>query len=274
MTTFWKQLILIVVSCVLLLATFFLGLHIFFAWNNNQGSYAMNTTTNGEMCNIAVIPIKGDIVPIPNAEDDTTITTNADDTLAMIRSAEADPNIKGILVPIDSGGGTSVASEIIANALKISKLPSVALIREMGASGAYLIATGARTIIASAFSDVGSIGITMSYIENVGANKKEGFDFVPLASAQFKDYMNPDKPLTTEERLLLERDLNIWHKHFVKEVAENRNLPLEDIAKLADGSSMPGELALQNKLIDAIGDQETAREWFEKELGEGIIFCE
>ena len=63
----------------------------------------------------------------------------------------------------------------------------------------------------------------------------------------------------------------------MKEVSENRNLPIEDVAKLADGSSMPGELALKNKLIDAIGDQETARAWFAGEFGvssEEIIFCE
>jgi protease-4 len=107
--------------------------------------------------------------------------------------------------------------------------------------------------------------------------QKEGLRFVSLSSGKYKDYGNPDKPLTAEERALLERDLKIYHDQFIKEVSENRNLPIEDVAKLADGSSMPGELALHNKLIDALGDQETARAWFAEQLGisnEEVIFCE
>ena len=76
---------------------------------------------------------------------------------------------------------------------------------------------------------------------------------------------------------MLERDLKIYHEQFVKEVAENRNLPIEQIAKLADGSSMPGSLALENKLVDALGDQETARVWLAEQLKikpEEVMFCE
>ena len=119
--------------------------------------------------------------------------------------------------------------------------------------------------------------MTMSYVENSAKNAKDGLRYVPLASAQFKDYGDPDKPLTYAERILIERDLKMAHEQFVKEVAENRNLPIEQVAKLADGSSMPGSLALKNKLIDTLGDQETARAWFAERLGmktEEVIFCE
>jgi len=197
--------------------------------------------------------------------------------LSALRSAEYDPNILGILARIDSSGGSPVASEIITNGFKNSFLPVVALIREIGTSGAYMLATGAKTIIASPFSDVGGIGITMSYLENTAKNIQEGLQYISLASGKFKDYRNPDKPLTPAERDLMERDLKIWHEHFVKIVVENRNLPIEEVAKLADGSSMPGSLALENKLIDALGDQETARAWFAEQLEispEEVIFCE
>ena len=89
----------------------------------------------------------------------------------------------------------------------------------------------------------------MSYVENSAKNAKDGLRYVPLASAQFKDYGDPDKSLTYVERILIERDLKMAHEQFVKEVAENRNLSVEQVAKLADGSSMPGSLALKNKLI-------------------------
>jgi len=225
------------------------------------------------------VPIVGDITTLPptTEEGSGATETNIDDVVTRIRQAESESAIKGMLVRIDSGGGYPVASEIVANTLKKSSLPSVGLIREMGASGAYLIATGADVIIASPFSDIGSIGVTMSYIGNWKQNADNGLDYVSLKSAEFKDYTNPDKPLTEAERKLIERDLKIYHEQFVKEVSENRNMPIEEVAKLADGSSMAGVLALEARLIDSLGDQETAREWLAKELkmsAEEVVFCE
>ena len=281
MRTIKQELFLILAWAITALVVFFIGLWGYGAWHDEWSGYNASWEVSDGVCNIAVASVNGDITTMGGAattegEEDSLIT-NADDVLALLRSAEADPNILGVIVNIDSLGGAPVASELIANALKNLSLPTVALIREFGTSGGYLAATGADTIIASPFSDVGSIGVTLSYLENWEKNAKEGLRFVSLSSGKYKDYGNPDKPLTAEERALLERDLKIYHDQFVKEVAENRNLPIEDVAKLADGSSMPGELALQNKLIDALGDQETARAWFAGELGlsDGeIIFCE
>ncbi len=263
------------------IVVFGVGLRIYGSWHDEWSGYNASTMISDGYCNIAVIPITGDIVPYAGAYLDENgnepTSVNPDDTLATLRWAENDSNVLGVLARIDSGGGSPVASEIIANGFKNSPLPVVALIREIGTSGAYLLATGAKTIIASPFSDVGSIGVTMSYLENSAQNIREGLEYVSLASAQFKDYGSPDKPLTAIERNLIERDLKIWHDQFVKEVAENRNMPLEQVAKLADGSSMAGTLALENNLIDTLGDQETAREWFAEYLEitpEEIIFCE
>ena len=263
------------------IVVFGVGLRIYGSWHDEWRGYNASTMISDGYCNIAVIPIAGDIIPYAGAYLDENgnepTSVNPDDTLATLRWAENDSNVLGVLARIDSGGGSPVASEIIANGFKNSPLPVVALIREIGTSGAYLLATGAKTIIASPFSDVGSIGVTMSYLENSAQNIREGLEYVSLASAQFKDYGSPDKPLTAIERNLIERDLKIWHDQFVKEVAENRNMPLEQVAKLADGSSMAGTLALENNLIDTLGDQETAREWFAEYLEitpEEIIFCE
>lgn len=280
-----KQKLIMIVSCALVIIVFFaVGLQIYGSWYDKWSGYNVSTMISDGSCNIAVIPITGDIIPYAGANKDGTTydtdlppTVNPDDTLATLRLAENDPNVLGVLVRIDSGGGTPVASEVITNGFKNSSLPVVALIREIGTSGAYMIATGAEKIIASPLSDIGSIGITMSYLENTAQNTNAGLQYVSLTSAKFKDYGNPDKPLTSDERNLLERDLKIWHEHFVKIVAENRNLPIEQVAKLADGSSMPGSLALENKLIDSIGDQETARVWFAEQLEispEEVVFCE
>jgi protease-4 len=199
------------------------------------------------------------------------------DTMSLLSQAEYDPYIAGILAFVDSPGGEPVTSELIANGLKSSSMPVAAFIGEVGASGGYLVATGADTIIASPFSDIGSIGVTMSYLDYTQQNKTDGVEFVSLSSAKFKDSGTPDKPLTPEERALFERDLKIYHDEFVKQVADNRGMSIEDVMTLADGSTMPGSLALEAGLIDSLGGREDVREWFAQELGlasEEVVFCQ
>lgn len=281
MITFLKKFSFLIITALVVIFSFYISLWIWGSWHDEWSGYNASIAVSDGFCNIAIIPIVGNVIPYAGADEDGSgnmpPSTNPEDTLVALRVAEADPNIRGVLVRIDSLGGSPVAAEVIANGLKHASLPLAALIREAGASAAYLAATGAKTIIASPFSDIGSIGVTMSYIDNSAKNTKEGLQYVPLTSAKFKDYGDPDKPLTADERTLLERDLKIYHEQFVKEVAENRNLPIEQVVKLADGSSMPGALALENKLIDALGDKETARAWFAEQLKlplEEVMFCE
>lgn len=268
-----KRLLLAAILSLLGLGVFAAGLFVFGAWHDEWSGHNADIAYSNEWCNVAVIPIAGEIVPYGAIEGEV----NADDVVASLRMAEAHADVKAILLRIDSGGGSPVASETIADAIKSSSLPIVALIREIGTSGAYLVASAADTIFASEYSDVGSIGVTMSYLENVTQNEQNGLDFVSLSSARFKDYGNPNSTLTKEERTLIERDLAIYHDVFVKEVAENRNLPLEDVKRIADGSSMPGALALENKLVDFLGGQGDTRAWFAEQLGiasEDVVFCE
>lgn len=277
MKLFFRDSLRIILVSLLAVFTFTVCLYIWGIWNDEWSGYNASISISDGYCNIAVLPVVGDITTFSSNEEsegESYPYTNADEAVTYLRQVENDPNIKGVLIRIDSLGGYPAASEVIANAIKNSSLPSVALIREAGTSGGYLVATGADTIIASPFSDVGGIGVTMSYVENWKQNETDGLGYVSLASAKYKDYLDPNKPLTSEERSLVERDLKVWHDQFVKEVSENRDLPLEDVAKLADGSSMPGQLALDNKLIDWLGDQETAREWFTQQLDVPIGFCE
>ena len=265
------------------LLTFWAGLWLWGDWNDEWSGFNSQFYASDGYCNIAIVPITGDITTLPYPDDPLAESTSqyptafVDDVLFQLRVAEYDPYIEGILVRIDSYGGAPVASEILADAFKASPLPVAALIREVGTSGAYLAATGADTIFASPMSDVGGIGVTMSYVDNVAKNAREGLGYVQLSSAPFKDYGDPNKPLTSAERALFERDLKIYHDDFVRQVAENRNMPVEDVAKLADGSSAPGALALENGLIDALGNQASTRAWFATELGlsaADIEFCD
>jgi len=115
-------------------------------------------------------------------------------------------------------------------------------------------------------SDIGGIGITMSYLDYSQKNRQEGIIYQQLSSAKFKDTGDPDKELTTEEKELFMRDIKILHEAFVKRVAENRGLDIEKVEKLADGSTMLGKAAKENGLIDEIGNMYNVKEWIKNEL--------
>ena len=230
-------------------------------------------TPKGFGCNIMTIDINGGITTIAEGYSDIS----ADGVVDLLKDTDDNDNMKGVLIRIDSPGGTPVGSQIVMDAVKRMQKPAVALIREYGTSGAYLVASAADTIIASPMSDVGSIGVTISYLENVEENTKNGLKFVELVAGRFKNAGNPDKKLTNEERTLFQRDLNILYQKFIELISENRNMPIEKVRQLADGSTLPGILAIKQGLIDQLGDQETAREWFAKQLDEDIDkieFCD
>jgi protease-4 len=188
------------------LAVFYTGLTIWGNWHDEWSGYNASAYISDGYCNIAVVPILGDITSYGEYADengDSYTSTTMGDTMSLLSQAEYDPYIAGILAFVDSPGGEPVASEMIANGLKSSSMPVAAIIGEVGASGGYLVATGADTIIASPFSDVGSIGVTMSYLDYTQQNRAEGIEFVSLSSAKFKDYGSQDKIMTAEERSLL-----------------------------------------------------------------------
>ncbi|QQR65083.1 signal peptide peptidase SppA [Candidatus Kaiserbacteria bacterium] len=274
----------VVLVAILIPTIFYVSLLLWGDWHDEWSGYNAGWYISDGQCNIAVIPIDGEITTFPyelggeEEGDPPSLSTSMTDTLSLLNTAENyDPNIQGILMLIDSGGGSPSASKMIADELKGSTLPVAAFILDYAASGGYYVATGADTIIANPFSDVGSIGITMSYLDYSKQNAEQGLEYVSLSSGKFKDSGTPDRALTAEERALFERDLKIYHDTFVKEVAQNRNLPVEDVAKLADGSTLPAPLALEAKLIDQIGGKEDARAWFAEQLGmnvEDVVLCQ
>lgn len=198
---------------------------------------------------------------------------SSEDIVFAIQKADEDDEIKAIILEVDSAGGFAVSGEEVAEALKKAKKPTVTWIRGRGLSAAYWSATGADTIFASTVSDVGSIGVTLSYLDNYKKNLKDGLTFNSLSTGKFKDTGNPDKPLTTEEKKLIMRDLNIANEHFIKSVAANRKLDIEKVRKLADGSSMPGEMALKNGLIDKIGGIYEIKDYLKEKIGEEMEVC-
>jgi protease-4 len=153
----------------------------------------------------------------------------------------------------------------------------VGLIGDVGASGGYMVGAATDYLLASAMSDVGSIGVNMSYVEQSQKNEEEGLTYVQLTTGKFKDAGSPDRPITDEERELFQRDLDIVHNAFIDLVAKYRSLERDKVVSLADGSTMTGSRALENGLINQIGGRAEAKSVLATILElpeEDIVFCE
>ena len=254
-----------------ILTLFLLGVIILFF------SFGYTAVSDGE-CNIAVMPIEGVIMPWGTGAlypEFAVTPKDVRDFLSMV--AEDDLFIEGVLFEVNSPGGTPVAAEDIAKQISALELPNVALIGDIGASGGYMIASAADRIYASTMSDVGSIGVTMSYVEESEKNKKEGLTYVPLTTGQFKDAGDPNKPLSAEDRTYFQGQLDTIKNEFVKLVSRNRNLSEEEVNKLADGSTVIGQKAVDAKLIDEIGNRDSVKAYFAEKLSKDVSdikFCE
>lgn len=236
-----------------------------------SGSYEEEELYSGD-CNVSGILLRGDLVTYLD-ESSEFMQTASEDIVYYIEDAEKNDQIKAIIIEIDSSGGRPVADKEVADTLKMATKPTVALIRGVGFSSAYYAATGADIIFASEDSDVGSIGVTYSYLDYAKQNQSEGITFNQVSSGKFKDLMNPDKSLTQEERNLLMRDVEILTENFIKAVAENRNLDIDKVRGLADGSSMLGQMALENGLVDRIGGHYEVKDYLKELIGEDVEIC-
>lgn len=238
--------------------------------------YDVESGISDGSCNIAVLPIEGAILPFHGLGDfDLVITPETIESYMDL--IEDETKIEAVLVEINSPGGTPVASARIAERLKSSTLPVVGLVGDMAASGGYMVASAADYLIASPMSDVGSIGVTMSYLEESEKNKEDGLTYVQLTTGKFKDAGTPNRAITEEERKMFMADLQIIHDEFVRIVAVNRNLEISAVEALADGSSMPGLRAVEAGLVDSLGSRKDARTVLASILDKDeadIVFCE
>jgi len=259
--------VLVVIILGLIALTIFIGGNIWLLWYQNQQPAS---------CNIAVAQLYGTLAYYSNEggnASDTVDQTASEDIRHEIEVADTNPNIKAILLQVDSGGGDPVAAEDVSTALRNATKPTVAFIADQGDSGAYWAATGAQIIFASANSSLGDIGVTQSYLDQTKQDQQNGLTFVSLTAGQYKDMGNPDAPLTSAEKALLQRDLNITMQNFIGAVAQNRNLSVASVTAIANGSSMEGRMALQDGLIDKIGNIYDVESYLAGKIGGGIMLC-
>jgi protease-4 len=216
----------------------------------------ISTAGDFEQGNVALIEIKGFItVDAPTSLVGPEFAKSSE-IVDLIEQADADPEITAIVLDINSGGGSPVASIEIAEAIQKTNKTVVAWIREVGASGAYWIASSSDYIVANSLSITGSIAAISSYLDFSQFITDHNVSYQRLVSGKYKDMGVPFKELTPEERDLFQETLDTIHAEFVNAVAENRGIPVEDISELATGQIYLGRKAKDLGLIDKVGGKD------------------
>ncbi|MBC8205273.1 signal peptide peptidase SppA [bacterium] len=166
------------------------------------------------------------------------------------------PSVKALVVRIDSPGGTVGASQEISNAVKRAseKIPVVVSMGDIAASGGYYAALGADIIMANPATTTGSIGVIAQVPAFYELMNRIGISQETIKSGEFKDTGNPFRPMTKKERKYLQEWVDDTYEQFLEKVAEERELPIEEVRKIADGRVFTGRQALQYGLVDTLGD--------------------
>src|SRR5262245_13931829 len=172
-----------------------------------------------------------------------------------------DPTIRAIVVRIPSPGGVVGPSQgIYATTLRISGRgkPVVASMGSVAASGGYYLAAAATRIVANPGTLTGSIGVIMQLAEIEGLLKKVGVRYEVIKAGRYKDSASFARPMTPEERAVLQAVLDDMHDQFITAIAEGRNLGKERVRALADGRVYSGRMAKQLGLVDDLGGLDEA----------------
>lgn len=197
---------------------------------------------------VAVVEIEGPIV----------------DSERVVRELEAygdDAGIRAVVVRIQSPGGVVGPTQEIHDAIRrVRKAgkPVVASMGSVAASGGYYLAVPATRILANPGTLTGSIGVIMQLAEIEGLLRKVGVRYEVLKTGRFKDAGTFARPMTPEERGVLQAVLDDLHDQFVTAIAEGRRLPKERVRALADGRVYSGRMARDLGLVDALGGLEEA----------------
>ena len=171
--------------------------------------------------------------------------------------------MKGVILAIDSPGGTTAGGESIFDEVRLlaAEKPVTAQVGTLAASAGYMIASATDHIVARKSSIVGSIGVLIQFPDVTGLMDKLGVKLEEVKSSPLKAEPSPFNPTTDEERAMVRKLILDSYDWFVGIVDERRPLTRAEVTALADGSIFTGRQALTNKLVDALGGEREAIDW-------------
>ncbi|MDG4718808.1 MULTISPECIES: signal peptide peptidase SppA [Thalassospira] len=236
-----------VVAAIAVLAVIVIGL---------AGTGVQNSVLGGLGPRIVEINIEGVITEDPYLLD----------ALAAI---EDDSNVVGVIVHINSPGGTMVGGETLFEALRRigETRPIVAEMGTVAASGGYMTAIAADHIVARRGTITGSIGVIFQSMNFNGTLEKLGVEPLTVKSGPLKAAPNPFEPVDDAAKTAMQGLISDMFDVFVGMVAERREMPVATVKTLADGRVYTGQQALANGLIDEIGGRREALHWLETQAG-------
>lgn len=198
-------------------------------------------------------------VPVPFVGGDMA----GSDTIARaFRQAEKDPNIAAVLFYVNSRGGSALASDLICREVqRVSRRkPVVAFMGDVAGSGGYYVAAYASHIVAQPATLTGSIGVIGGKFVTSGLFEKLRANRQVLQRGQAASLFSDARPFTEEERAKVRAMLNDVYERFKSRVAQGRRMSLDEVERIARGRVWSGRQALERKLVDSLGDFETAVE--------------
>ncbi|BCA79637.1 signal peptide peptidase SppA [Desulfuromonas sp. AOP6] len=187
------------------------------------------------------------------------ITASEEVTLRLVQLRE-DNSIKAVVLRVDSpGGGVGPSQEIYTEVQKLAQVkPVVVSMGSVAASGGYYIAIPAHQIVANPGTITGSIGVIMEFTNFQELLQKIGLKSQVVKSGEHKDIGSPVRPMTPDDRQILQSLIDDVHSQFVSAVAQGRDLPLDQAKVLADGRIYTGRQALDAGLVDRLGNMQDA----------------
>ena len=189
--------------------------------------------------------------------------TEDEELLERLKRIRESNSVKGVILSIDSPGGTTAGGEAIFDAVRklAADKPVVAQVGTLAASAGYMIASASDHIVARKSSIVGSIGVLVQFPDITGLMDKVGVKLEEVKSSPLKAEPSPFNPTTDEERAMLRSMIMDSYDWFVGLVDERRPLTRSEVAALADGSIFTGRQALEKKLVDELGGESEAVGW-------------
>jgi protease-4 len=188
------------------------------------------------------------------------LVTGSDTFVEWVRKVRIDPAVRAIVVRIDSPGGSAIASEVVWRELMIARdvKPLVVSMGDVAASGGYYIALPAHVIVAQPGTITGSIGVVTGKFVLQGTFDKLGVGVDAVSEGRKAEIYSPFRRFSTEERAVVEEQMQATYDLFVKRVAEARRQPATKVDAIAQGRVWTGRQARQLELVDELGGLTTA----------------
>ncbi|HZJ10513.1 MAG TPA: signal peptide peptidase SppA [Trueperaceae bacterium] len=215
---------------------------------------------------VAVVSLVGNIVPGKSRKLPIPLPLFGDalagsDTLVRaLRAAAKNERTAALVFHVDSGGGSALASDLIWREVKLlaEKMPVVAVMGQLAASGGYYVLTHATEVIAAPTTITGSIGVVMAKAVLEEFNDKHGFNPESVKRGRYAEIMSSARGFDEQERELLARYMGEIYQRFVARVADGRGLSEERVNEIGRGRIWSGADAVQLGLVDRLGDVSAA----------------